>query len=259
MIQKSIAARAAGCALALLFASDVGAVDIESLAPQGSTLVIYDTGQGLVSEQRRLTLARGENQIRFLGIPARMDAASASLSASSGGAAIQVLDQRFEYDLTGVRQLLKRYQGQAIAVDDGASVQKGKLLALPQEPDSSLALLDAGGAARVFPDARRLQAVEFPRAAEQAYLTPALVVRATTPQEGLQSLRLNYLVEGLSWEASYEAVRSGAGGMIYLGIRAGLKNLSGARFESARIKLAATEKGGFFDPSAESSVRAGGA
>ncbi|HBA83358.1 MAG TPA: hypothetical protein DCZ95_04605 [Verrucomicrobia bacterium] len=222
------------------------AVTVESPGPKGATLALYDTGIGLVSEQRRVVLARGENLVRFLEIPVRIDPSSVSFSTVSGGRPIQVLDQRFEYDLTGVERLLQRYIGQTIEIRDGADVRQGVLLSAPagNAGPSSIALLDAHGEACVYPDFHRLNQILFPHVDELTYVHPTLLARMTAQQDGPQNLRLNYILEGLSWNVSYEAIQTDSPSETYLGVRISLKNETGGAFKDARVRLVATEKGG---------------
>jgi hypothetical protein len=244
---------------ALIGLGDIQAVTIDSPMPQGTVLTLYDTGMGLVNDQRRIVLARGENLVRFMGVPVQIDPASLSFSSMSGGAPLQVLDQRFEYDLTGMERMLQRYAGQTIVVRDGDQRQDGVLLSIPRNDQSavSITLMSTNGNALVYPDIHRLNDVAFPQAGDAAYITPTVIARMSAQQDGPQMIRLNYLAEGLSWNVSYEAIQTTPGPDAYLSIRVGLKNESGGHFKDARVRLVSTEKGILQDTTAANIHQAG--
>ncbi len=243
--------------LVFMLASRLDAEEVRSEAPQAVSLSLYDAGLGLVTDQRRLVLARGENLIRFEGVPATLDPASAYCVVVGAMDSLIVLDHQFEDDLAFPERLFQRYVGQDISVRQAGETRTGRLLSAPVLPaQRAISLLESGGAAWLFPELSELQEVQFPRAREQAFIRPALRVRAQASQDGPCTVRLNYMTEGLAWAVSYEAIQAGDGGAVQLSIRAGLENRSGVAFKEARVRLIATEKGSEV-PSAPAGARAG--
>lgn len=261
-------------AAVLLSALPSAAAPVESQAspPKGVTIAVYDAGYGLVSELRSVTLAKGENLVTFGRLPPRIDAASASLIPISGGK-FEVLEQQFRYDLADVSSLLNRYLGKPVEVTTPAGVRKGTLVSASGSGNGlSLALSSADGSVAVLAGADAPSEISFPDAARTAFLEPAILWRADAAQEGPLNLRLSYVVPGLSWDATYDAILSDEGREAYLAARASVKNDTGTGFPDARIRLVATEKGaagggggvlrysyGRSEPDAERSVAAAGA
>ncbi len=223
-------------------------VEVEASGPQGAGISIYDAGFGLVTELRRLTLAPGENAVRFGRLPRRLDPSTVSVVPLTGGDLVDVLDQKFVYDLASAEQLFARYLGQEVEVHTRDGIQTGRLLAAPDwdgEPGRGrpLVLAAPDGGARMFIRPDSIVKVLFPGASRMAYLEPTLIWRAETEREGPQSLRLSYRSDGFSWQAAYEAIVTPEGDRAHFAGRVVIENRSGGDFEEALIQLISTERG----------------
>jgi len=221
-------------------------VEIESSPPVGTTISIYDRGFALVSELRRLTLVRGENQVRIRQLPAGLDPASVTFTALAGAGTVSLLEQRFAYDLGDASDLYHRYLGEGIEVAAAGEKLQGILVAAPGTteeltPASPLALRSDDGSATVL--SGEIDYVRFPNAAAEAFLEPTLLWTIEADQEGPRNLRLTYAAERVEWGVSYECMMNEEGNQGYLGARAVLRNLAGGRFENARVRLAVSEMG----------------
>jgi len=221
----------------------------EASAPKGVTLTIYDVGFGQVTELRNVSLASGENEIIVRDIPATLDPSSVSLAPIKERGGVTVQQQRFLYDLGDPGVLFNRYLGKPIGVTTDAGKLEGVLAASPDlQPHGGqrapLALTRGDGSTVLFLDVSQVDQVHFPKAASQAYLEPTLLWRTQSPSEGPQRLRLSYLVDGFSWNASYEMIVGDTEQDAYLSVRVGLANETGGSYTKARIRLAATERGG---------------
>lgn len=241
-MKPSLAVAAAVAALAFSAAGS-SAVESDASAPKGVTISAYDTGFSLVSELRSVTLAKGENVIRFRRLPSLLDPSTVSFSTLGGGGGLDVQSQQFQYDLADVNGLFNRYVGRPIEVATGSDRQKGVLLSVPTDPEHPLAIRTDDGAVQSFTGDRRPEEVVFPDAARSASLEPTLIWRATAAQDGPQNLRLFYGATGLQWDVSYEAVLADDGSHAFLTARANLSNRSGGSFENARVRLVSTEQG----------------
>ncbi len=209
---------------------------------------IYDTGFGIVNENRRVAVGKGESEVVVRQVPAKLDPTTCSLMPLAGGAKLDFLGLRFEHDLAGEAQLFQRYLGRAVSVNDGKQEAQGKLVAGPT-PDrpvesSAVALQMTDGSVRVFPQLDRVTAVEFPKADTAAFLDPSLVWNVRSEQEGQQIVRLSYLTAGLSWSATHEVTLTGDGDKARVSSRVNIANESGGRFNDARVRLVATEPSG---------------
>ena len=73
-------------------------------------VTIYNDNLALVREARKLPLNAGANRIALRDVSARIMPETASLVARSG-AALQLLEQNFDYDLLSAQSLLGKYVG----------------------------------------------------------------------------------------------------------------------------------------------------
>lgn len=240
-----------GTAVALAAARASCAGPVEASAPQGITLSLYDAGYALVTENRRVTLSRGENEVVFRPVPTSLDPASVSLAPVGAPADVRLLDTRFEHDGASVERLFARYLGRSITVQDGAGTREGELLAAPDRGGSFLILGAGEGATRAVGLAG-VREVVFPRAATTAFLDPVLLGRVAAAQEGLQQLRLGYLAHRMEWSAHHEVTVAPDGTRARFDTRVRVANDAGVDFTEARIKLISTARG-------QAGVAAGGA
>ncbi len=221
---------------------------VDASAPRQVTLQIYDNDLTLASELRSITAQAGEADIFVRQLPARLDPASVSVAPTAGGAALDVLEQRFEYDLGDARRLLKRYLGRSLSVGTGASVRDGRLVGLPDWretpfPSDPLVIAQPDGGLVSFYNPAEAGRIAFPGAAKVIYDQPTLVWRARIPAEGMQNIRLGYVMDGLSWQAVYDVVLEPGARQARLSGRIGLHNASGGSFSNATVMLLETERG----------------
>lgn len=222
------------------------AATVDASPPRSVSLAVHDTGYALVTESRSATLAKGLNGMRFTGLPDRLDPATAAVAPASASAGLEMVRQRFRYDLADAASLLAGSIGRVAEVEsDGARV-KGILLATPAAADGKageLMLKAEDGSVVVYPSLAEVSAVVLPEAGRTVELTPVLLWTGSAAQDGPQGLRLSYAVGGIGWEAAYEAFMPAAGGEAFLTVRAGVANRTSGRFQDARVRLIASEKG----------------
>jgi hypothetical protein len=224
--------------LALAVAVRVAAA-AEISPPRNTTLAVYDSGFALVSELRVVTLGGAEDRVVIKPLPARLDPQTVSFEPVGGGKGFEVIEQRFEDDLSSVDRLFQRYQNRPVQVRTADGVQAGRLAG----SSTSLQLIQPDGALRSFPSAAQAGEVVFPEAERNAYLEPTLLWQAKAAQEGPQNMRLSYLAYGLRWDSSYDLLLSEDGASARLAARVALHNESGGSFREARVKLVLTEQG----------------
>jgi hypothetical protein len=219
-------------------------VETEASPPQGTTLTVYDTGFALVRELRRIRFAAGENSVRLTDLPATVDPATVSYSSAGRDAGFDVLEQQFLFDLEAASRLLHRYVGRKVNLQtvDGLS-HSGEVLVPPHEVGeaASLALRTKNGSVSLFP-LDECVAVEFPDAVTTAYLQPTLLWKARAEADGVKNVRLDYTVNGVRWDASYELMLEAEGSRGLFSGRARIANDSGGDFDEARIRLVSTEQ-----------------
>ncbi|MCO5060448.1 MAG: hypothetical protein M9963_00340 [Kiritimatiellae bacterium] len=237
----------AAVATALLTFSSVAAA-VDASAPRQVTLQVYDIGLTLVGELRSITAQAGESDVFVRQLPTQLDPASVSVTPTAGGALLDVLEQRFEYDLSDANRLLRRYLGRTLSVGSSSNAREGRLVGLPAWreppfPSKPLVLAQPDGALVSFYSPLDAGRIAFPGAAKVIYDEPTLVWRARIPAEGMQTIRLGYVMDGLSWQAVYDVVLEPGARLARLSGRIGLQNMSGGSFSNATVVLLETERG----------------
>lgn len=230
--------------------------------PKAVSLAVYDTGVAFVTETRSVSVAKGENDLVFSGLPAALDAATISFYSPSARDGLTILEQKFANELASPEALLRSRAGRPVEVVTAAGRVSGTLVGGPGlsgSRDAPLAVqvgADGGGLA-VFDNPAAISEIRFPLpGGEGPALSPTLRWRAEAAQEGPQTLRLSYMTAGLGWEGHYEAVVLPDGASVFLTGRAAVRNNTGASFADARVKLVSTEKGGLPPVFAERSAAA---
>ena len=210
--------------------------------PQGVTIAVYDSGYALVTENRRVSLAKGDNEIVFRPVPASLDPVTVALAPLGANVDLRLLDSRFEHDGASAERLFARYLGRAVTVRTADASREGPLLGAPQGEHGFVLLGGAESAASALP-LSGVREVVFPRAQSAAFLDPTLLWHVEAGQEGLQNLRLSYLAHDLEWNACHEVMLAADGASARFDTRVRVANRSGAAFVDARVRLVSTARG----------------
>ena len=221
-----------------------GAAEVEASAATERQITLYDQGFGVVSEVRRLNLARGINQIRFRDFPAGVSPASISFVPVTGVTRLSVLEQQFLHDAHHLPTLLRRFLQENITVVARGERVTGRLLQVPDwNAGQPLMIAGARQDVQVFATPDSIQEIILPEAESRAYISPTLRWRVESETAGTQSIRLTYRVEPLSWTAFYDVILDETGEQAYFANRIAVANQAEGRLDAARIELVSTERG----------------
>ncbi|MBL8492586.1 MAG: DUF4139 domain-containing protein [Rhodocyclaceae bacterium] len=198
-------------------------------------VTIYNDGQALVKDSRRLDLAAGPNTIAFREVAARIRPETASLR-SMGGAGFALVEQNFDFDLLTPDTLLRKYVGRQVTVirtnpaTGGESAERATVLATNEGvvlryPDR----IETGAAGRLSFDS-------VPASLRER---PTLSVTVQAAKAGPQEAGLMYLTQGLGWKADYIATLDVDGKQMNLAGWVTLTNQSGTAYQGARLQLVA--------------------
>ncbi len=222
-----------------------GAAPVEAPPPRGISLAVHDTGHAMVTESRSVTLAKGANEVRFSGLPDRLDPSTVSVAPVSAQPGLPTVRQRFRHDFADAASLLAASIGRPVEVEAGGTRARGVLVSAPAPASPRAALADRAedGTVAVFPDLGAVNAVMLPEAARTLEMTPSLQWIGVAAQEGPQNLRLSYVVQCIRCDAAYEAILPAGSREVFLTVRAGVANPGRARFPDARVRLVSSEKG----------------
>jgi len=212
--------------------------------PRSVALVIQDNGHAQVTETHDVPPPGADGAVRIGPLPETLLPASVSAAPLERGETLDVVSQRFLYDLRDAAALFGAYRGSAVVGRKGDATWAGRLAAVPDfaQAEPGLLLEAEGQPVRFIPDLFALDAVEFPARADLAR-HPTLLWQLAADQSPPAAIQLNYAASGLSWSASHEAILADDARAIALATRVHVRNRTQRDFANARVRLALTEKG----------------
>lgn len=202
---------------------------------QELAITIYNDNLALVKDLRRVTLARGANQLAWRDVSALIMPETALLR-SPGGDGVSLLEQNFDFDLLTPQKLLDKYVGRTV------TVIKTNPATGAESSESATVLSTNGGVVLKFAD--RIETgmpgrIAFGEVPENLRDRPTLVISLVSPAAGERALELSYLTHGLSWRADYVAELSPKDDRLDLNGWVTLSNRSGTGYPDARLQLVA--------------------
>lgn len=230
----------------LLLAAGLLPLAASAANPRSIALTLQETGLAQISETQDITPPDADGLLRLAPLPETLIPSSVNAVPIERGETLDILSQRFTYDLMDDESLFLAYLGQPLTARKGASVFTGRLRSLPDFSSEypTLILADETQSLHVIPNLLWLDQVEFPARPDLAR-SPTLVWHIAAGQPPPPAIRLHYAASGLSWTASHEAILAENGRSIALSTRIHLQNRTRRDFPNARIRLALSEKGLF--------------
>jgi hypothetical protein len=213
---------------------------VQTIPLGGPALTIYQNGQTLVIDPRRLTVPQAPNglwSMTFDGVASGLMASSAQVILPTNGGKAQVLQQRYQPPVDE-QQMLRAMVGQTVTVisqDGNGTPQRRVMTVLRADP--SPMLQDQDGI--VFSLPGRL---EFSGLPAHLSVTPRLSAEVSgLPVPAGQTLdtTLRYLTSGLSWGADHVVSLDTQTGHLTLTTWATLTNNSGTVWSDAKVALVA--------------------
>ena len=204
------------------------------------SVTIYNDDLALVKDQREVKLSKGDLDLAFQEVSARIRPETALLRNLTAPAGFWINEQNFDFDLLSPAKLLEKYVGQRVFIlsqkpnPDGAGSKE-----LREEAE---VLATNGGVVLKFAD--RIETtvpgrIIFPKVPENLRARPTLVLNLHSPVERSQKLELSYLTGGLSWRADYVANLAPDEKTLDLSGWVTLTNQSGVTYPNATLQLVA--------------------
>jgi hypothetical protein len=213
------------------------AADPVGATAQGDMAVtIYNGGQSLVQDDRKLAVSAGRNGIEFPDVSARIRPETVNLS----GPGLSIIEQNFDFDLLSPDKLMDKAVGQDITIvrtnpATGAETrERARVLAA-----NSGIVLQIGSRIEVLRDDGLPVRVLFDRVPPNLRARPTLSVTVQAAQGGTVPARLSYLTPNLGWTADYVALFDAAKGAMDMQGWVTLTNNTGTTFANARTILVA--------------------
>ena len=233
-----LAAFAAGDSIAAAPSPTPRADRAVELRPAGPPdVVIYADDVAYVRDPRRVSLAKGENDVAMEGVPQRLDSTSVRLE----GADLDVREQSFRYDLWSGDKVFRSFLGDSIFFRWQNRPARGVLegidgddLFIRRRDSTDVLLMIKRG---------QLQEIEFParRGTPSLATRPSLRWRVSAEKAGERSALLSYMTRALGWTTEYTATLERGETALSLSGWAAIANRSGAAYPGARVSLVAGE------------------
>jgi hypothetical protein len=154
-----------------------------------------------------------------------------------GGKPIRILEQRFEYDLIGIRQMLWKSLGRDVQLITGeAELVSGELLSLH---GNTVVLRTASGIRAMPLDGQ--MSIRLDDVPDRLFVKPTLIWDIAPYPSDSAAVELSYLTREMGWRADYTCILNENGTTIALDAWVTVDNQSGASFPDVQLQLVAGE------------------
>lgn len=209
-----------------------GNINLDAEATKELRLSIYNQNLALVSDVRKAALDKGSNNIAFEAVSEQIKPETALLQ----GQGLRVVEQNYEYDLLNYDNILDQLVGKEVKTVI-TNPETGKNFfdkAVVVNSNNGMPLLKFSyGVESNFPGR-----IVFEKVPENLKVKPTLEVKVESAEKTDKDLTLNYLTNGLSWNANYVAEITGEDSLNWQGWVT-INNNSGADYKQAKVDLVA--------------------
>ncbi len=203
----------------------------------GVALTIYNVNLGLVKDQRRIKLGRGEQELRFMDVASQIIPTSVHIKSLSDPDSLRVLEQNYEYDLLNPERLMDKYVGKKLKLyqmnpytERGEALVEAVLLSNNGQPIFKIGdEITYGHPGRVI----------FPGVPENLISKPTLVWLLENGLSNSRSIETSYLTNGINWRSDYVVTLNEKDDMADLSGWVTIDNKSGTTYKNAKLKLVA--------------------
>ncbi len=232
---------AAASLVALAPAAWAQSADPDAPSAQGDlSVTIYNNGQALVQDVRRLNFERGQSRIAFPDVSAQIRPETLSFAADG----TTIVEQNFDFDLLTPSKLMEKAIGQTVTLirtnpATGAETRERATVL----STSGGAVVKIGDRIEVLRDDGLPVRVIFDRVPPNLRARPTLSVTVDSSRGGTRPASIRYLTPGLGWSADYVALYDEAKNAIDMQGWVTLTNTTGTTFNNAQTLLVAGNPG----------------
>jgi hypothetical protein len=213
---------------AVLRQSDQG--DRKSVA-----VTVYNQNFGVVRDTRRLKLARGRVELSFKDVSANVQPETVRLRSLTPGAAFEVLEQNYRYDLLTPAKLLEKYVGRTINV-----YRYSEKTGTEEKRTAEVLSVEGGVTLRIDGEVTTNFQGRFGFAdVPSNLLEKPTLVWLLESDRAEQEVEVTYLTRNLDWRADYVLKLDEANARADLNGWVTLDNKSGTSYENAALRLVA--------------------
>jgi hypothetical protein len=247
MLMRTLLLLGLGSALATpLLAQTPAATSVaipgEATAQGDVSVTIYNNGQALVQDTRRMNLPAGRSKQEFPDVSAQIRAETVTL----GGPGIGIVEQNFDYDLLTPAKLMEKAVGQTLTLvrTNPATGAESRVRAKVLAANGGV-VLQIGDTIEVLRDDGLPVRVIFDKVPPNLRARPTLSVTLEA-KGGTVPTTLTYLTPGLGWTSDYVTLFDDAKQTIDVQGWITLTNNTGTDYTNADVLLVAgnTNNGG---------------
>lgn len=206
-------------------------------------------GYGVVREIRKITLAKGDNMVRFSDVAAGIDATTVSFKSLTAPDTTGVLEQNFEYDVVSPDKLLEKYLGKSIIINRKLDPLPGDKTRMPETIEAKL-LAFTNEQLVLQTNNKQLPVQVIARGGDIMEIKlfdlntglitkPTLVWKLAAEQAGEHEALVTYQTDNLTWRADYSLLVDKDDAKADLTAWVTVVNESGAAYPNAKLKLVA--------------------
>lgn len=203
---------------------------------QSVSVTVYNNGQGLVREQRKIQLPAGTGELRFMDVASAINPVTVSVKSLLSADSFFISEQNYEYDLISDSKLLDKYVGKQLKIEQWNEYQDRKEL--------TEATLIANNGTPIYKIFDQIYlghpgTVIVPEIPGNLIEKPTLTWEFENRSEAPQELEVTYLTGGLRWKADYVVTLDEKDEALDLSSWVTLDNTSGTGYVNAGLKLVA--------------------
>src|SRR5688572_32135340 len=212
------------------------ALDPDATAQGDVAVTIYNNGQALVQDVRRLVIAQGRSKIEFPDVSAQIRPETLSFAAEGAG----IVEQNFDFDLLTPQKLMEKAIGQTVTLirTNPATGQETRERATVLSTAGGV-VIQIGDRIEVLRDDGLPVRVIFDRVPPNLRARPTLSVTLESSRGGTRPASIRYLTPGLGWSSDYVALYDEGKGTIDMQGWVTLTNGTGTTFHAANTLLVA--------------------
>lgn len=213
----------------------------EGTAQGDVSVTIYQNGQSLVQDIRRLDIPRGTTRIEFPDVSAQIRPATLSFNAENTA----IVEQNFDFDLLTPTKLMEKAIGQTVTLvrtnpATGTEVrERAEVLST-----AGGVVVRIGDRIEVLRDDGLPVRVVFDEVPPNLRARPTLSVTLNSTSSGPREASIRYLTPGLGWTADYVALFDETNGTVDMQGWVTLTNTTGTSFHAADTLLVAGSPNG---------------
>ena len=200
------------------------------------SVTIYQNGQSLVQDIRRLSIPNGRTRIEFPDVSAQIRPETLSFNAANTA----IVEQNFDFDLLTPRKLMEKAIGQTVTL-----IRTNPATGIEVREQAEV-LSTAGGVVvrigdriEVLRDDGLPVRVVFDGVPPNLRARPTLSVTLDSNRSGSRDASIRYLTPGLGWTSDYVALFDEANGTVDMQGWVTLTNTTGTTFHAADTLLIA--------------------